>query len=484
MQNMPKESSSKLEALQEDNFRQEYDHEEKKKDSIFLSSGLATVESARNSINQTAQKLKKSDTYNRVLYDNQAAKNNAKKAAFEKGIVQEPYTGAELELRIADATAKYGEDWTKHLAEADHVVPLKKLYEKYKSDPFLTDANIRERANSDYNIEVTGRQYNNAKRDRTNKELVTDDEYLGDKNLNLTEQGKKAAIRKGRDAKHKLSQDLGMDRIKNTADIWHEAGMHAGKESGMMASVMSGIMNITAVIRGEKDAEEALADTAVDTIKGAATGYVMGGGLTVVSHSLSYSSSKFIQALSASNVPGKVITTIMTTGDVLKQYGQGEISTQECILALGEKGINCMASGYSMALGQALIPIPIIGAAIGALVGSTLAGGLYQGMIGSLQKKELEHQERQRIIAESKKVAAQARAFRLELESYLVEYFKEYQDCFDEALVQIRDAFQMEDADGIIAGANQITKKLGGTVYYETAAEFEEFLFDDSVDIL
>ena len=33
MQNMPKESSSKLEALQEDNFRQEYDHEEKKKDS-------------------------------------------------------------------------------------------------------------------------------------------------------------------------------------------------------------------------------------------------------------------------------------------------------------------------------------------------------------------------------------------------------------------------------------------------------------------
>ena len=103
----------------------------KKKRKIPYSCQVATVESARNSINQTAQKLKKSDTYNRVLYDNQAAKNNAKKAAFEKGIVQEPYTGAELELRIADAKAKYGEDWTKHLAEADHVVPLKKLYEKY-----------------------------------------------------------------------------------------------------------------------------------------------------------------------------------------------------------------------------------------------------------------------------------------------------------------------------------------------------------------
>ena len=62
----------------------------------------------------------------------------------------------------------------------------------------------------------------------------------------------------------------------------------------------------------------------------------MGGGLTVVSHTLSESKSKFIQKLVKSNVPGKIITAVMVTGDTLKRYGNGEISTQECMFELGE----------------------------------------------------------------------------------------------------------------------------------------------------
>ena len=89
-----------------------------------------------------------------------------------------------------------------------------------------------------------------------------------------------------------------------------------------------------------------------------------------------------------------------------------------------------------------------------------------------------------RRIAECERAAAQARAFRAELESYLNEYFQEYQDCFDEAISEIRLSLQEGDADGAIAGANQITRKLGGNVYYETAAEFKEFLVSDSIDLL
>lgn len=45
-------------------------------------------------------------------------------------------------------------------------------------------------------------------------------------------------------------------------------------------------------------------------------------------------------------------------------------------------------------------------------------------------------------------------------------------------------AYQTNDADGIIAGANQITRKMGGKVQYETVEEFECFLDDDSIDVL
>ena len=88
-----------------------------------------------------------------------------------------------------------------------------------------------------------------------------------------------------------------------------------------------------------------------------------------------------------------------------------------------------------------------------------------------------------RIIEESKRAAEMAREFRKELESYLAEYFREYQDCFDEALSEIQCSVLEGDADGIIAGANQITRKLGGKVAYETTEEFKHFLLDDTVDI-
>lgn len=137
-----------------------------------------------------------------------------------------------------------------------------------------------------------------------------------------------------------------------------------------------------------------------------------------------------------------------------------------------------------MAVGQALIPIPVVGAAVGALVGSMLTSNYYNQLITTLQTKELEHQERLRIIAECERAAQEARAFREELEKYLQSYFREYQDCFDDALATIHTSFQMGDADGVIAGANQITRKLGGNVRYNNMSEFKNYLLDDSTDIL
>jgi len=281
-----------------------------------------------------------------------------------------------------------------------------------------------------------------------------------------------------------INRQLRKASVKNVLSTGHEAGKYGAMNAGFTAATMSGIMNMVAVIKGEKDAEEAIAETVVDGGKAAVTGYAMTGGLTVVSHSLSDSSSKFIQALTKSNVPGKVITAVIITGETLKRYGDGEITTQECLIELGDKGLNFATAGYSMAVGQALIPIPIVGAAVGALVGSIAVSGYYHELIETLKNKELEHQERLRIIAECEQAAAQARAFREEIEAYLRAYFKDYQDCFDEALSEMKFAFQSGDADGIIAGANKITRKLGGRVNYDTVDEFMDFLKDDTVDVL
>lgn len=456
-----------------------------KETTVKASSGFAATQSAQASTQAAARKFAKPEKYTRSLLDDGAAKRNIKVDAFKKGVqVKDPYTGDVLTLTKAEAKMKYGSEWTKHLAEADHKISLERRYEQTKNNPWLSNDDVKASSNSADNLEVVSRKFNNAKRKRSNEDFVTDDEYLAKTDVKLSKSGKEKAIASEKKAEAALKKRDRHDTVKNIAKTGHQAGVAAAKNAGVTGLTVSGIMNLTAVVKGEKDVDEALKETLVDGGKAAATGYLMGGGLTTVSHTLSSSSSSFLKALSESNVPGKVITAVMLTGDTLKRYGNGEITTQECMLELGEKGLNFATTGYAMAVGQALIPIPIVGGAIGALVGSTLTSKYYHDLITTLQTKQLEHEERLRIIEECKKASEECRKFRRELEEYLESYFKDYEDCFNEALADIKISFEIGDVDGVISGANQITKKLGGTVNYENMEEFEDFLTDDRPFIL
>lgn len=452
-----------------------------------IATGYSVAESARLSTQQAAQKYAKPDTYtgNRMVYDSGVAKRNIKMDSFKDGVkVSDPYTGKKLVLTKKEAKAQYGEKWADHLAEADHINPLEKVYEDTKGNVWNTTDDIKAAANSEDNLEIISRKINNAKRSRTNKEFVEDEEYLRKHGIKLSEDKKQSAIRKEELAKKSIKKQLKGNAVKNVLKTGHEAGMQGAKSAGVTTATMSGIMNLVAVIKGEKDSGDAIADTLEDSGKAMVSGYIMGDGLTTISHTLSGSSSKFLRALSESNVPGKVITAVTITGNTLKRYGNGEITTQECLLELGDKGVNLLTMPYAMAAGQALIPIPIVGGAVGALVGTVLTSNYYNGLVNIFKTKELEHQERLRIIAECNAASEQLRAFGRELESYLESYFREYRDCFDEALSEMRFAYQIGDADGMIAGANQITRKLGGQVHYETVEQFKDFLNDGATDIL
>lgn len=469
--------------------RETEEESEKDRQSSYqkIAAGSVIVDSAQESVEQAARTFEKPTQYtgNRNLYDDGIAKRNIKQRDFSSGsTVRDPYTNEQLELRKKDAKLKYGDDWQNHLAEADHITPLEQVFEIGKQEPFLSNDEIRKFANSDDNLETVSRKYNNAKRSRTNSEFVTDEEYLRKTGVDLSEKGKQTAITRGEQAEKAIRKKMKKANAKNAIETGHNAGKDAAGIAGATVATMSGIMNIVAVIRGDKSPDEAVADFAFDTGKAAATGYVMGGGLTTISYQLSNSSSKFLRGLSASRVPDNVLNLIMVTGDVLRCYAKGEISTCECILALGERGLNYATVGYSMAVGQALIPIPIIGAAIGALVGSVATSECYRELIRILETKQLEHEERLRIIAECEQMAREAKMFRVELEGYLEQYFSDYKDCFDGAFSEIQQGFQTNCPDKVIAGANRVTRKLGGNVYYENVEEFKVFLMMDSVDIL
>lgn len=475
------------------------DNEKKEDDSaISITSGIVIDAAVRHSAEQAKIKYTRPE-YNpqnrKAYYDDPSAHKAALERAFSSGeSVKDPYTGAELVKKQQDAKIQFGEEWQSHAAEADHIDPLSQIAKRTKKNPFLTIDDVKEIGNADDNFQVLSRKLN-----QTNKKIgkggSTQQEWANDPvrmkgvagNIESGESidsVSKSIKERGRAAEKRNDRRALNKSIKNAVSTAHGAGMEAAYEVGITTAAMSGIMNIVAVIKGEKSVEDAVGDTVEDTGKAMARGYVTGAGLTSLYRTLSGSSSKFIKALTESNIPGKVITAVIVTGDILKRYGNGEITTQECLIELGDKGICAVTTGYSMAVGQALIPIPIIGAAIGALVGSMATDNYCHQLMAALQTKELEHQERLRIIAESERAAEEARAFRAELEKYLASYFREYQDCFDDALMMINTSFRSGDADGVIAGANKITRKLGGKVHYDNMDEFRDFLFDDSTDVL
>lgn len=465
----------------------------KKKDkgaeASVIGGGLAATTAADLAKKDAAKTFAKPNTYtgNRNLYDSGSAKANVKSKSFndagkDNSKVFDPYTGKELKLRKIDAKAEFGNNWQEHLAEGDHITPIEKVFDNNHKNPWIKNKDIKDIANSDDNLQTVSRKFNNAKRSRTNEEFVTDEEYLKKTGVELSESGKTKAIEAGHKSQKIIDKKMKNTAFKNAVKTGHEAGMAGMKNSAITAATISGAMNVVAVIKGEKDAGEALADTAVDTTKAAATGYLMTGGITTISHTLSNSSSKFIQALSKSNVPGYIITAVITTGNTITRYANGEINTQECIIELGEKGLNLATAGYSMAVGQALIPIPVVGAAVGALVGSLLTSSLYNKVIDELQNKKLAHDERMRLIQEAEQLGDQERQYRQEIEEYLQNYFKGFEDCFDEALSTIEESFKQGDADGVIEGANKITEKLHGTVQYDSVESFKDFLSSNTVD--
>ena len=477
-----KKKKQQTEALTEKEERSHIDN-----GAVDIAARAASNQATQIQMQKAAEKAAKPSEYtgNRNLYDSEVAKRRAKDRAFANGQRPvDPYLKTELFRTIEEARNAHPDTWPDYVAEIDHTVPVEKIFEMLKNNPFLTNDDIRDIVNCDENLSVMSRRINNAKRNRTNQELVDAREYRESKGLDWSDDAKESLISRGQKAENSVVQKAQNRTNEREFELGHEAGMAGAEYAGVTGLTMSGINNVTALLNGEKSAEEAIADTVAQSGKAAVDGYVMSSSLTVLGRKMSSSSSKFIRNLAEANVPGKVVTAVMVTGDTLAKWGSGEITTQECMIELGDKGLNMATMGYFMAIGQAAIPIPIVGGAIGAMVGSTLTSGYYQELIHILKDREVEHQERMRLIAESEQAAEETRQFNEQLRQYRDQYFAECHEFFDTTLSTMQFAYETGDADGVIHAANKITEKLGGKVQYETVDEFEDFLDGDEPFVL
>jgi ribosomal protein S5 len=285
-----------------------------------------------------------------------------------------------------------------------------------------------------------------------------------DKNLQKSHVSNKEAV------EARLHPEL--STVKDIAGISHRAGVEAAKSGAVIGGSISLITNVVSVAKGDKEPKDAALDVVKDTGTGAVTSYTIAFAGSALKGAMQNASDKMIRVLSRTNLPAAIVTVTVETGKTLAKYISGEIDGVQCLEELGEKGTGMVASALFATIGQIAIPIPVVGGMIGGMLGYALSSACYGQLTTSLKAAKLAREERIRIEAECEEAIKMIRSYRLEMEANISRYLSDYMVSFQTAFDDIKNALQLGDIDGFIAGANSITRKLGGTPQFNTFDEF------------
>lgn len=463
-----------------------------------ISTSLAAGKAAKAAADRIEQKYAKAQEYDRHNYDDGAAKYRVKREAFKKGkgVVKDPYTNKRLTLTKKEAKLKYGKNYAAHMSEADHTVPLKVIHKYYKNNPFISQAELKEIANSDDNLIPVSRLVNNAKRAKTNKEFADRLGMLKKKGLPDSDKIKAALRWEGAKAEIKMDVAVAKKTVQNAAGTFHEVGAAGGVSAGVMVGLMSSINNFGQALAGDKEVGEAFRDIAKDTGKAVINGYMRAGGIGTATQIMRSSTQELIKTLGKRNAPAQILTAVSVAGDALSRYCSGEIDMEECMLELQKNAASLAASSAGMALGEtvvvtlaagAVVSVPVlalVGAAVGAMAATAIVGFVENVALAPYYKAKAARQIEERRSAAFNRVTAAmeaalaAQGKRLDA---MHEQEKERQyDAFYLGFEQMMDSALANDADEITAGLNRILSYFGEECYFEDREAFNQFF--DSKD--
>jgi hypothetical protein len=172
--------------------------------------------------------------------------------------------------------------------------------------------------------------------------------------------------------RHEESLKHQNDGAKKTIVNEHKPSLSEGLQATGIAAGVGGAVSLTTILyRKAKEGKkfykgdftlEDWKEVGIDTAKGAALGGVSGSGIYILTNYASLSAP----------FAGAVVSAAKGVGSLLKDYKDGKITADE-VMELG--AIVCAESaivGLATAIGQTIIPIPVLGALIGSVSGTML----------------------------------------------------------------------------------------------------------------
>ena len=271
-------------------------------------------------------------------------------------------------------------------------------------------------------------------------------------------------------------------RLSTAADmakISHRAGLEAAKYGAAIGGTISATRNIIALMQGNKNIQEALCDTTVETGKSALLGYGTGFAGSLVKAGMQKSTLGTLRQLSRTSLPSLVVTVTLELGTSIHRYAKGEIDSVQFLEEIGEKGAGLLASGLMATIGQIAIPIPVVGSVIGGMVGYTISSLFYRSSLQALQEAKEAERHYQIIKAECEEARSTMLKYQAELQRLFEAHLSELKDQLYTCFACMSNSVNTNNMDDFATAANNLGILFGKTLQFSNMQEFDVFMKSD-----
>ncbi|WQS08557.1 hypothetical protein KVE43_02980 [Helicobacter pylori] len=264
-----------------------------------------------------------------------------------------------------------------------------------------------------------------------------------------------------------------LSTVKDMVSHSHQAGMNAAGVGVLVSGGVSLITNIYECVTKGKDPKEALKHTAIATLKGGSYGYGVAFSSSFLGGMMQNSANKLMQSLSK-NAPAMIVGAAVANVTILARYLSGKIDEVELCKQLGRTNTSLLSGGAMAFAGQALIPIPVVGALIGGFVGAVLSEAFFNAL--NSKKVELARQRRIEIEKECRESIRLLEAYRNQFKEVFERYFHETTKFFNQSFDELERALYAGDADLAIGANNKIQEGLGQKPLFDNKQEGWELI--------
>ena len=251
-------------------------------------------------------------------------------------------------------------------------------------------------------------------------------------------------------------------------------------EEAAMPLMMAGIHNMVAVAQGEKTIIEGAKDSAVETGTAVLGARAQELGIQAANQALQRSGVQVMRQIAKANVIGNVVMLGMRVKGSLARYLDGRLSADEFIMEVGIQGCTLAAETVGATIGQTLIPIPVVGAVLGAMVASVACNAVADLMRTAKDCGKLQFvKDRRNLIEDIASQAQQEMARqRAELERLVKADLASWDAAEQAAFDLIYKGMQQNDVDTITRGLNTIVAQFGRKLTFEDHDSFHRAFQD------